>query len=39
MHLKYIDILSYADDNTPYTEHDSIDKIISKLQEAAESLF
>ena len=33
MHLKDIDFASYADDNTPYTEHDSIDHVISRLEE------
>ena len=33
VHLKDIDFASYADDNTPYTEHDSIDHVISRLEE------
>ena len=38
MHLKDIDFASYADHNIPYTEHGSIDQVISKLEETAESL-
>ena len=39
VHLKNIDFASYADDNTPYTKHDSIDQVISRLEEIAGSLF
>ena len=39
MHLKDTDFASYADDNTPYTELDSIDQVVSRLKEIAESLF
>ena len=39
VHLKDIDFASYADDNTPYTEHESIGQVISRLEETAKSLF
>ena len=39
VHLKDIDFASCVDDNTPYTEHESIDQVISKLEETAKSLF
>ena len=39
MHLKDMDFASYVDDNTPYTEHDSIDQVISRLKETVESIF
>ena len=37
-YLKYIDFASYIDDNVPYTEHYSIDQVVSRLEKAAESL-
>ena len=39
MYLKDIDFASYADDNTLYTEQESIDQVISRLEETAKSLF
>ena len=39
MHLKDIDFTSYADNNTSYTEHESIDQVISRLEETDKSLF
>ena len=30
---------SYADDNTPYTQNDSTDQVISRLEETVKSLF
>ena len=30
---------SYTNGNTSYTEHDSIDQVISRLEETAESFF
>ena len=39
MHLKDIDSASYSDVNTSYTDHDSINQVISRLQETAEFLF
>ena len=39
VHLKDIDLLNYADDKTLYTEHESIDQVISRLEETAKSLF
>ena len=35
VHLKDIDFASYADDNTPYTEHESIDQVTPRLEETA----
>ena len=34
-----MDFASYADNSTPYTEHDSLDQVISRLEETAKSLF
>ena len=34
-----LDFASYADDNTPYTEHDIIDQVTSRLEETAKSFF
>ena len=39
MDLIDIDFASYTDDNTLYKEHDSIDQVISRLEETTESLF
>ena len=39
LHLKVVDFVSYADDNKPYTEHESIDQVISRLEEIAKSPF
>ena len=33
------DIASYADDNTPYTTGNSIEEVIRKLENAAQTLF
>ena len=38
VHLKDINFASYADDNTPYPEHESIDQVIPRLEETAKSL-
>ena len=37
--MENIDIVSYADDNTPYTTGNSIKKVIQKLENAAKTLF
>ena len=37
--MENIDITSYADDNTPYTTGNSIEKVIQKLENAAKTLF
>ena len=39
LHLKVVDFASYADDNKPYTKHESIDQVISRLEEIAKSPF
>ena len=39
VHLKGIDFASHADNNTPYTKHESTDQVISRLEETAKSLF
>ena len=38
MDLKDTDFASYAGDNK-YTEHDSIDRVISRLEQTAKSLY
>ena len=37
--IENIDIVSYADDNTPYTTGNSIEEVIQKLENAAKTLF
>ena len=37
--MENIDIASYADDNTPYTIGNSIEKVIQKLENPAQTLF
>ena len=37
--VENIDIASYADDNTAYTTGNSIEKVVQKLQNVAQTLF
>ena len=37
--MQNIDIASYADDNTPYTIGNSIDEVIQKIKNAAQTCF
>ena len=37
--MENIDIASYGDDNTPYTTENPMEKVIQKLENAAETLF
>ena len=37
--MENIDIAIYADDNTPYTTGNSIEEVIQKLENAAQTLF
>ena len=37
--MENIDIVSYADDNTPYTTGNSIEEVIQKLENASKTLF
>ena len=39
VHLKDIDFASYAVDNTPYTKHENIYQVISRLGETVKSTF
>ena len=36
--MKNINVASYADDNTPHTTGNSIEKVIQKLENAAKTL-
>ena len=37
--MENIDIASYSDNNTPYTTENSIEEVIQKLENAANTLF
>ena len=37
--LNYVDIASYADDNTPYVIADDINGVITSLEKASKALF
>ena len=37
--MENTDIVSFADDNTPYTKRNSIEEVIQKLENAAKTLF